>query len=56
MSPIIYADLESLIKRKDGCKNKFEKWSTVKVGKQIPCGYSIPMLWTCDGIEDKDDV
>ena len=29
---IIYADLESLIKRMDGCKNNFEETSTTKVG------------------------
>ena len=37
---IIYADLESLIKRVGGRKNNSEK-STTKVGKHIPCGYSM---------------
>ena len=41
MSYIIYADLEPLINKTDGCKNTFEKSSTAKVGEQIPCGYSI---------------
>ena len=31
----IYADLESLIKRIDECKNSFEKPPTEKVGKHI---------------------
>ena len=35
---IIYADLESLIKRMDGCKNNFEETSTTKVGNIFPLG------------------
>ena len=38
MSFIIYADLESLIK-KDGCQNNFKKSSTTKVGTHIPYMY-----------------
>ena len=30
--PFIYADLESLIKRKNGCENNSEKSSATKVG------------------------
>ena len=33
---IIYADLESLIKRIDGHKNNFEKLSSTKIGKYLP--------------------
>ena len=40
---IIYADLESLIKRIDGCKNNFEKF-TAKVGKRILCRYSVSTI------------
>ena len=36
-SCIIYADLESLIKKIDGCANNPEKSSTTKIGEQIPC-------------------
>ena len=36
---IIYADLESLIKKAEGCKNDPENQSTTKVGEHIPCGY-----------------
>ena len=53
---IIYADLESLIKRIDGCKNNFEETSTTKVDEHIPSGYSMSPIWTFDGIENKHDV
>ena len=33
---IIYSYLEPFIKRKDGCKNNFEKSSTKVVGEHIP--------------------
>ena len=38
---IIYADLECLIEKIDGCKNNPENSSTSKVGKHIPSGLSI---------------
>ena len=41
---IIYADLESLIKRIDRFKNNFEKSSATKVDDHIPCGYSMSIL------------
>ena len=36
MSYIIYADLESLIKKIDGCANNPEKSSTTKIGEHVP--------------------
>ena len=36
---IIYADLGSLNKGINGCKNSFEKLSTITVGEHILCGY-----------------
>ena len=41
---VIYADLESLIKRKDGCKNNLEKSSATEVGEHVPCGCSMPTI------------
>ena len=38
---IIYADIESSIKRIDGCANNPEKSSTTKIGECILCGYSM---------------
>ena len=40
-----YADLESLIKRRDECKNNSEKLSTTKVGEDILFGYSMFTIW-----------
>ena len=36
-------------------KNNLEKSSKAKVGKPIFCGYSVPTIWTLDGIENKHD-
>ena len=38
---IIYADLECLIEKIDGCKNNPVNSSTTKVGKYIPSGFSM---------------
>ena len=45
---IIYADLESLIKKIDGCENDPENSSATKIGERIPCGYSISKVWGFD--------
>ena len=45
MSCIIYADIESLIKKIDRCANNLEKSSTTKIGEHIPCGYSMSTIW-----------
>ena len=39
MPQIIYTDLESLIKKIDGCKNNPENSSVRRIGEHIPCGY-----------------
>ena len=46
MPYIINADLESMIKRIDECKNNPEKSSVTKIGEHIPCGYSIYTMYT----------
>ena len=38
---IIYGDIESLIKKIDGCTNNPEKSSTTKIGKHIPWRYAL---------------
>ena len=45
---IIYADLECLIEKIDGCKNIPENSSTTKVGEHIPSGFSMStsMMYT----------
>ena len=49
----IYADIESLIKKIDGCANNPENSSITKIGEQIPCGYSMSTILTFDHIENK---
>ena len=50
---IIYVDIESLVRKIDGCANNPEKSSTVKTGEHIPCGYSMSTIWGFDHTEDK---
>ena len=42
---IIYADLESLIRKIDGCKNNPQNSSATNTGENIRCGYSMPIIW-----------
>ena len=53
MPYIIYADIESLIKKIDGFANNPENSSATKIGEHIPCGYSMSTIWGFDQIEDK---
>ena len=52
-SYIIYADIESLIGKIDGCANNPENSSTTKIREHIPCGYSMSTIWAFDNIENK---
>ena len=49
---IIYAEIESLIRKIDGCANNSENYSATKIGEHISCGYSMPSIWRFDHIED----
>ena len=42
---IIYADLECIIEKIDGCKNNPENSSTTKVSKHIPLGFSMSAIF-----------
>ena len=53
---IIYADLECLIEKIDGCKNNPENSSTTKVGEHIPLGFSMFAKSSFKSIENKYDV
>ena len=44
MTCIIYADIESLIKKMDGCANNPENSSATKIGEHIPRGYSMSTI------------
>ena len=49
----IYADIESLFKKVDGCAINPENVSTTKIGEHIPCRYSMSTMWAFDRIENK---
>ena len=53
MPYIIYADIEFLIRKIDGCANNLEKSSTTKVVEHIPCGNSTSTIWGLDHVENK---
>ena len=53
MPYIIYADLESLIKKIEGCANNPEISSLTKIGEHIPCRYTISTIWAFNHVEDK---
>ena len=45
MACIIYAEIESLVRKIHGCANNPENSATTKIGEHIPCGYSMPKIW-----------
>ena len=56
---VIYADLECLIEKTDGCKNNFENLSTKNVRKHIPSAFSVfsvSLISLYRSIEYKHDV
>ena len=42
---IIYADIESLIKKVNGCANNLENYSPTKIGEHVPCEYLMSKIW-----------
>ena len=53
---VIYADLECLIEKIDGCKNNPENSSTTKVSKHILPGFPVSTISSFRTIEYKHDV
>ena len=53
MTNTIYADIESLVKKIDGCANNPESPSTAKIGENNTCGYLISKIWAFKNIENK---
>ena len=49
---IIYAYLECLIEKTDGCKSNPENSSTTKVSKHIPSGFSMSTISSFRGKEN----
>ena len=52
----IYADLECIIEKNDGCKDNPENSSTIKVSKHILSGISMFIISSYRSIENKHDV
>ena len=52
----IYADLECIMEKIDGCKNNPGNSSTTKVSKHIPSGFSMSTIWSFRSIEKRHDV
>ena len=52
----IYANLECIIEKIDGCKNNPENSSTTKVREHIPSGFSMSTISLFRSIENKHDV
>ena len=53
---IIYANLECIIEKIDGCKNNPENSSTTKVSEHIRSGFSMSTISSFRSIENKYDV
>ena len=53
---IIYADLECLIEKIDGCENNPKNSSTTKISEIIPSGFSMSTISSLKSIENKYDV
>ena len=53
---IIYADLDCMIEKTDGCKNNPENLSTTKVSENIPSGFSMSTISSFRIIEKKHDL
>ena len=51
MPYIIYADIESLFRKTEGCANNPENSWTTKTGEHVPCGYSMSTIWGFDHTE-----
>ena len=53
---VIYADLEYIIEKIDGCKSNPENLSTTKVSEHIPSGFSMSTISSFRRTENKHDV
>ena len=53
---IIYAGLECIIEKIDGCKNNPENSSTTKVSEHIPSTFSMSAISSFTSIDNTHDV
>ena len=51
---IIYADLECILEKIDGCKNNLETSSTTKLSKNIPSTFSMYTISSFRSIENNN--
>ena len=56
MPYIIYAVLESFIKKRDKCANKSEKSSPAKTNEHVPCRYSMSTICAFYYIENNHSL
>ena len=50
---IVYANIESLIKKIEGCANNTENSLSTKISEHISCRYPMSAIWAFDHIENK---
>ena len=53
---IIYADLECIIEKIDGCKNNPGNSFTTKISEHIPSGFSMSTISSFRSIENEHDI
>ena len=53
---IIYAELEFLIKKTEGCKNNPENSTATKVGECMPSDFSMSTISAFKSIQNKHDA
>ena len=53
---VIYADIECIIEKIDGCKSNLENSSTTRASKHIPSGFSVSTISSFRSIQNKHDV
>ena len=52
----IYADIECIIEKIDGCKINHENSSTIRASKHIPSGFSVSTISSFRSIQNKHDI
>ena len=53
---VVYADLECIIEKTDGCKKNNENSSTTKLSEHIPSGFSMFSVSSFRSRENRHDV
>ena len=56
MPGIFMLALNLWLNKTDGCANNPEKSSTIKIGRQSPCRYSMSAIWEVANLENKNTL